>query len=185
MPFEAARIGIPERFEIVDEGGVLRIQWQRPRLVGVVALIFAVGWDAFLVSWYFDALSRDRLDMAMLLFPILHVVAGLALPYVALVFLLNAVVVEVGNQTVTVRHRPMPFPGNRTITAAEVRQLFSVERRGRKGAVSHDLMAQLASGREARLVTGLSTDREARFIEQRIESRLGLADRPVAGELPR
>jgi hypothetical protein len=46
-------------------------------------------------------------------------------------------------------------------------------------------MAQLASERETKLVSGLPGAREARFIEQRIESRLGLSDRSVSGELPR
>jgi hypothetical protein len=50
--------------------------------------------------------------------------------------------------------------------------------------VTYDVMAQLASGKETRIVSGLSTDREARFLEQRIESRLGLTNRTVAGELP-
>jgi hypothetical protein len=51
--------------------------------------------------------------------------------------------------------------------------------------VTYDVMAQLASGRETRIVPGFWTDREARFLEQRIESRLGLTDQAIDGELPR
>jgi hypothetical protein len=183
MPLETARIGIPERFEIQDGPGTLRIQWKWPRLVAVPLAIFTVAWDGFLVSWYSNLLTQGNAPSAMFLFPIAHVAAGLVLPYLALAFFLNSTFVEVGEGTLRVTHRPLPFPGKRTLGASDIRQLFCVERTGRKGSVTYDVMAQLASGRETKLVTGFSTDREARFIEQRIESRLGLANRPVSGEL--
>jgi hypothetical protein len=44
-------------------------------------------------------------------------------------------------------------------------------------------MARLASDRELKLVSGLPGPREARFIEQRIESRLGLTNQPMEDEL--
>ncbi|MGH9204160.1 MAG: hypothetical protein ACRD2A_23275 [Vicinamibacterales bacterium] len=50
--------------------------------------------------------------------------------------------------------------------------------------ITYDVMAQLASERETKLVSNLPTEREARFIEQRIEARLGLTDRSISGELP-
>jgi hypothetical protein len=107
------------------------------------------------------------------------------MPYVALAFILNTTTVEVAHGVLMVSHRPVPFPGKRNVAARDVRQLFSVERRGRKGGVTFDVMARLASGRETRLVSGLSSEREARFIEYRIESRLGLLDEEVFGELER
>lgn len=185
MPLETASVGIPDRFEIQDSGGTLRIQWRWPRLLALPIAIFAVAWDGFLISWYSGFLNRDTPPVAMLLFPIAHVAIGLVLPYLTLVFLLNRIFVEVGEGTLKVRHAPLPFPGNRTISARDIRQLFCVERRGSKGSVTYEVMAQLASGRETRVVPNLATDREARFIEQRLESRLGLGDRAVSGELPR
>jgi hypothetical protein len=121
----------------------------------------------------------------MLVLPLAHVAIGLVLPYMALVFFLNSVLIEVGEGMLTVRHRPLPFPGNRTLSVVDIRQLFCVERKGRKGGMTYDVMAQLGSGRETRVVSGFWTDREARFIEQRIESRLGLTHQSVDGELPR
>jgi hypothetical protein len=185
MPLETASIGIPEGFEIEDSGGTLRIKWRWPRIMAVPIAIFAAAWDGFLISWYSGILSQDRMPVAMMVLPLAHVAVGLVLPYMALVFFLNSILVEVGEGTLRVRHRPLPFPGKRTLNAADIRQLFCVERTGRKGSVTYDVMAQLASGRETRLVPNLSTDREARFIEQRIESRLGLMNRSVSGELPR
>jgi hypothetical protein len=178
-------IGIPDRFDIEDGGGRLRIEWRWPRLVAIPIAIFAVAWDGFLVAWYSGVLSQSNLPIGMVVLPLAHVAVGLVLPYMALVFLLNSIVVEVAEGVLTVRHRPLPFPGNRTFSAVDIRQLFCVARTGRKGGVTYDVMAQLASGRETRVVPGFWTDREARFLEQRIESRLGLTDHAIDGELPR
>jgi hypothetical protein len=185
MTVQSAMHGIPDHFEIDDSGGMLRIQWKWPRLIAVALAFFAVAWNAFLVAWYSGALAQGDRSRALLLFPIPHVVVGLVLPYLALAYFLNSTFIEVEGGELRVRHRPVPFPGNRTLTATDVRQLFSIERQGRKGGVTFDVMARLASDRETKLVSGLTTEREARFIEERIESRLGLVDQPVSGELPR
>ena len=185
MSVPPARIGTPEHFEIEEGGGTLRIQWKWPRLMGVALAVFAVGWDTFLYYWYTALLAQDAPSTEMLLFPIPHVIAGLVMPYLALAFLFNSTSVDVADGELKVAHRPVPFPGRRTLAARDVRQLFSVERHGRKGSITFDVMAQLASGRETKLVSGLSSEREAQFLEQRIESRLGLTDQPVFGELPR
>ncbi len=185
MPLETAQVGIPDRFEIQESGGTLRIEWRWPRIAALPIAIFTVAWDGFLVSWYSGLLTQGTVPVTMLLFPVAHVAAGLVLPYLALACFLNYTYIEVGEGTLRVRHRPLPFPGKKTLSTGDVRQLFCVERKGRRGSVTYDVMAQLASGRETRLVPGFSTEREARFVEQRIESRLGLADRSVSGELPR
>jgi hypothetical protein len=182
---EAARVGTPERFTLEESGGTLRIQWKWQRVFGLALAVFAIGWDTFLVFWYLGISMEGPRALEMMLFPIGHVAVGIVLPYLAAAFLVNETLIEVGQGQLTVSHRPLPFPGNRTLRAQEVRQLFCVERTGRKGAVTFDVMAQLASERETKLVSGLPGAREARFIEQRIESRLGLSDRSVSGELPR
>jgi hypothetical protein len=184
MAIEAANVGIPERFEIHDSGAAFWIQWKWPRIIALPLAAFAVAWDAFLVSWYSGVLTQDAPTM-MVLFPIPHVVVGLVLPYVAMAFWLNSTFVEIEAGDLRIRHRPLPFPGRRTLRVGDVQQLFCVERTGRKDSVTYDVMARLTSDRETKLVSGLSTAREARFIEQRIEDRLGLADRSIGGELPR
>jgi hypothetical protein len=184
MALHTASIGIPERFEIDDHAGALRIQWKWPRLVALPLVFFSVAWDGFLVGWYVDVLEAGTHSLAMMLFPIAHVAVGLVLPYVALSVLMNSTFIEIVEGQLSVDHRPLPFPGRRRLRAADVRQLFCVERKSRKGAISYDVMARLTSDKEVRLVPGLPSEREARFIEQRIENRLGIANRPVAGELP-
>ena len=42
---------------------------------------------------------------------------------------------------------PMPWLGNRSIPVEELRQLFVVEKRGNRGAVSYEVCAVLRDGR--------------------------------------
>jgi hypothetical protein len=185
MLTDQTRIGIPDRFEIDSAAGVFRIRWKWWSVVAIPLLIFSVAWDGFLVAWYLGAFSRGNPSLIEVLFPIGHVAAGLAILYIAIAFLANSTTVAIASGQISVRHAPVPWPGNRTLHTTEVRQLFCCERRGRKGSRSYDVMARLTSDREVSLLAGLSTEREARFLEQRIEERLGLPDTPVAGELRR
>ena len=180
-------VGLPERFEIDESGGTFRILWTWPRLMAVPLLLFSIAWDSFLVFWYYNAAARDQpseVEWLFLLFPIGHVAVGLVLPYVGAAFLVNRTIVDVSGLAITVAHKPLPFPGNRKLQVVDVRQLFSVERARQKGSPTYTVMARLTSGREVTLISGLSTDREARFLENRIERRIGLANQPVSGELP-
>jgi hypothetical protein len=184
MSVETANVGIPDQFEIHDNGASFWIQWKWPRLVALPLALFALAWDAFLVTWYSGVLT-GKAPAIMAIFPIPHVAVGLVLPYVALAFWLNSTFVEIEAGELRIRHRPLPFPGRRTLRVGDVQQLFCIECEGKKGSVDYAVMARLASDREIKLVTGLSTEREARFIEQRIEGRLQLTDRAMSGELPR
>lgn len=178
------KVGVPERFAIHHEGSGLRISFPWSRVTGVILLIFATAWDAFLVGWYLQLLSSDRVPIHFVLFPIGHVAVGVAFTYFAFANLLNTTSIRVESGQLTMVHRPLWFPGHRRLRAADVRQLFCVERTHRRGVKTYDVMVRLASDRELTLVSGLTSDREARFIEQQIESRLGLVNVAVPGELP-
>lgn len=177
------QVGLPERFQLDEIGGALRISWKWPKVAAVALGVFSVAWDAFLVTWYQRALSAGHLTPMDLLFPLGHVAVGIVLPYIAMACFLNTTTIEVASGELTVTHRPVPFPGNRRLRANDIRQLFCVERTGRRGSLTYNVMVRLTSDREVVLIQGLTTDREARFIEQRIESRLGLQNQPVSGEL--
>jgi hypothetical protein len=161
MSLETARIAIPEGFEIEDDAGTFRIRWKWSRVVALPLLLIAVAWDAQLISRYAGSLSRGEASPAMVPFPIPQLALGVVFSYIALAFLVNSTFIEVGQGELRVRHRPIPFPGTRTISVADVQQLLCVQRTGRRGTVFYDVVARIAPGRETKLVTGLATDREA------------------------
>jgi hypothetical protein len=112
VPLETATVGVPERFDIQDRGGTLRIEWKWPRIAALPLAIFTVTWDGFLFSWYSNLLTHGNAPSAMFLFPIAHVAVGLVLPYMALACFVNYTFVEVGEGTLRVSHRPLPFPAS-------------------------------------------------------------------------
>ncbi len=175
-------VGLPDRFQVAELGGVLAISWHWPRWMAIPFAAFAVVWNGFLFFFY-QKLLESSAPLGALLFPVLHVAAGVFITYFVLVILLNRTTLQAGRGEITVRHGPLPWPGNRTLSTHDLAQLFCVERRGSKGRISYDVMARLQSGREVKLVTGLMEERQARYLEQEVEKHLRIENQPVAGEL--
>jgi len=180
---ETLGVGLPHRFNVEHNGGGLSISWHLPRWVAAPVALFAGTWSAFLIAFYRGLLAGDA-PTPVLVAPAVHVVVGVGLVYFLVVALVNRTTVRVGQGEITVRRGPLPWPGNRTLQAADLAQLFCVERSGSKGGSTYAVMARLRSGREVTLVSGLREDRQARFLEQELEKHLRIDDQPVAGELP-
>lgn len=174
--------------ETRDERGlVLTYRWFTP--VHVFLLLFCVFWDGFLVFWYSAALSRQAgLADPMIWFPLLHVAVGVGLTYSTVAGLLNRTSVTVGSGEITIRQGPVPWPGNRTVNGAEIRQLFreetiSTSRRSRSSR--YHVCAVTSEKRKLRLLGNVPGADVALYLEQAIERALGLEDQRVAGEMPK
>ncbi len=145
-------------------------------------LIFAVGWNSFLVFWY-QAVSQGGAPWLFYVFPLVHVAVGVSMAYGALTGLVNRTTITVGDRELTVRHGPLPWRGNHTIAHRDVAQLFCQKHMTKnKSAHTFAVHAQLQD-RELELVSNLPEARQALYIEQLIEGALGIEDAPVAGEL--
>ena len=86
----------------------------------------------------------------------------------------------------TIRHGPLPWPGNHTLNSADIEQLFCQEkfRQGKHGgSYTYEVHAVLTDGTKKELVSGLDDADQAIFIEQQLEDHLGIEDRRVPGEL--
>jgi hypothetical protein len=177
----------PERVivEHTPQGLVLSYNWFAWTYIALA--VFSLFWDGFLVFWYSMAFAQDA-PWIMFVFPLLHVSVGIGLTYTALAGFYNRTIITVGMGQLSIRHTPFPWPGNRTVQASELTQLYSEERvtqsnNGRR--VSYQLSAISNQNRKIKLLSGLTTPDEVRFFEHQIEEQLGIQDRPVEGELPR
>jgi hypothetical protein len=177
----------PRSITIEDLGDGLRLT-RRWFTWGVLFLtVFCVMWDGFLVFWYANAL-RPGAPLFAALFPILHVAIGLTLTYTVLTGYLNRTVLEVSQGRLTVRHGPLPWPGNRDVDLSELDQLYCEEKisRGRNGvSYAYNVCGLLKGGQRLPLLSGLPDRSQALFVEQLVEGYLGIEDRAVGGELPR
>lgn len=166
----------------VASAGRLRIvrRWFTPH--HIFLLLFAIAWNSFMVFWIVGTLS-DGAGLFPLLFSSLHVAAGVWIAYMAITGLFNRTVIEVDRGVLSVRHGPIPAPGNRDIPIVELRQLFTVEKIGNKGVRSYELQAIVSNGPVVTIAKNLTESSQALFLERAIEDHLGIEDQPVQGEM--
>lgn len=176
----------PRNIAFVEEFGqlVLRRRWFSP--VAFFMVFFCVLWDGFLFFWYGVALAQDDPPLMMVVFPILHVAAGVGLTYWTLCLFVNRTEIRVDTNTLEVRHRPLPWPGQRKISVHKIRQPFVKEKisHTKNGGVNitYQVQAILEDSSAVTLVRGLPNREEARYLESKLEEILGIEDESVDGE---
>jgi hypothetical protein len=151
----------------------------------VVLLFFCAVWDGFLAVWYTEAFRHNG-PLIMVLFPVLHVAVGVGLTYFTIAGFLNRTKTRVNQAELSIRHYPLPWPGNRTLQRQEIDQLFCEEKMSstRNGvSYSYGVSVVMPGGKRLKLVSGMDKPEDALFLEEKIEGYLGITDRPVAGEM--
>jgi hypothetical protein len=145
--------------------------------------LFCVLWDGFLFSWYATP-GRAR-DLWFTLFPFINVAVGVAITYRTLAGFFNRTWITATPASLTIRHGPLPWLGNREIAAGDIAQLHCKRETGgrRNPSVTYSLAAVMKDGRQLALVRGLAEAEQALFIEQRVEERLDIAGAPVGSGL--
>lgn len=146
---------------------------------------FCIAWDSFLVFWYFTAAtSKGPVPLLMIIFPIAHVAVGVGLTYSTLAGFLNKSWITLTPEALTIRHGPLPWLGNCRLASSDIRQLFCEQAtsRGRNSSTTYTLSAVLSDGRKVPLLKSLPSQDQALYIEQRVETCLGIEDARVGGE---
>lgn len=192
---EAARprgnVPRPASLQIADDGWSYELSWRWFRPVFLFLVFFCIVWDSFLVFWYTMAIGGGPpfpFNLIMIIFPIAHVAVGVGLTWYTLCGFVNRTVVAVRNHELTVRHGPLPWPGNLTLDAGDIRQFYVREKvsHGKNGtSVTYDIEVIQSAGNSRKLITGLDSSDLALAIEQGLEQHLRIVDEPIAGELPR
>ncbi len=179
-------IGLPEKISFADHGDSVEIirTWFGTKFLIFTA--FAVVWNGFLVFWYGVAFEQGKL--LMMLFPILHVCVGIGVAYYAVAGWLNKTQVYADARGLFIRHRPVPWFGNKDIPASDLKQLYVKEKliQGRGGSYPvYEVRAITKSGRNVKVVGGLDQKEQGIFIEQKIETFFKIENMPVPGEAGR
>lgn len=180
-------VPLPPRIRIAKTERGIELSWRWSTPVLFFLIPFTIVWDAFLVFWYSMAGSSGA-PWILVLFPMAHVAVGVGLTYFVIASLLNTTRITVAPRALEVRHGPIPWRGNAVFERSHVEQLFCKrkEKRGKHGPyMTYELWLSLRGPRAVRLVSNGLEEEQVLYLEQRIESALGLADRSMAGELPR
>ena len=181
------RIPKPEGVRITRSEKSARIErrWWTPALLFMA--VFTLVWDGFLLFW-FGAVALGGAPLIFSLFPLVHVAVGVFLTYSTLAGFVNRTIVELTRDELAVWHEPLPWPGERTLKTADIKQLYCKEsvRHSKNGArFTYALCAVTQDNTEVKLLSNLTSPELARFFEQQLETWLRISDRPVLGELPK
>jgi hypothetical protein len=180
-------VAMPRGIVIEDLGRDLTIdrRWFSPGVLFL--LLFAGLWDGFLIVTWTASFANGG-GSQVLLFTLLHAIAGAFLSYIAAASFLNTTRIAVDRDTLTVRHGPLPWPGAREIRIDRIEQFFTKEKmhRGKHGvSYTYEVHVNERGEEPRKIVSGLRNKEQALFIEQALERHLHLADTPVPGEFTR
>lgn len=169
--------------ESTAEGLTIRRRWFHPRYIAMA--FFCVVWDVFLLFWYGAAFNMNA-PAIMFLFPLIHLAVGAVLTYTTLAGFLNTTYVDLTHSEVRIEHAPLPYPGNKRLAAADLRQLYTQEvtHRTKNGTTTtYTLNAITLSGDKLELIKDLDSPEAGLFIEQQVEQYLGISNLRVSGEV--
>jgi len=138
------------------------------------------------LEWYIIIWAVTPLFWFSILPGNLYVLPDIILAYILLARLVNRTTITVNDQSIEVRHGPLPWLGNKSIPSRDINQLYCGHHQNNSFSNSYsgfDVQVCLTNGERIILLSRLRRYSHARFIEQQIENRLGIVDRPVAGEI--
>lgn len=164
----------------------LQLSWRWFSYIAIFLTFFCLLWDGFLVFWIYMAVSDGI--MAMALFSIIHVAVGIGLTYYTACMYVNRTTLIADKDRLVLRSGPLPWPSsNHYIDVEQLDQLYIKEKvsRGKNGtSTSYSLNALLKNGKH-KIVIGSGqnlSNNDLLQIEQKVETYLGIEDRPVSGE---
>jgi hypothetical protein len=183
---ERPQVPLPKRVQVQDFGHSFEIsrRWFSPMFLFLA--VFCVFWNGFMLVWHGIALASGAWFMS--LFGLLHTAVGLGLLYFTVAGFINATVICVAQGMIDVRHGPLPWPGNKSLSVHDVSQLYcreTVQHNKNGTQCTYEVMVLRQDNVRETLVKGLTDADQALYIEQELERHLRIQDQPVAGELPR
>jgi hypothetical protein len=171
---------IPARFLLAsDSTRALDVSWRWWRAQHVGLLLFCIAWDAFIIFWYSVAIfgphKSGGMDLIAVIFPIGHVAVGVGLTYFLIAAALNRTTVACDGDTLTIRHAPVPWAGNRQLPLRDLSDFRTSQVTTRNTNTDNNLttanttwtLSATRDGRDLKLLGGLA-DLEANWLRQKL-----------------
>jgi hypothetical protein len=165
----------------------LEVRWRWRNAMSIWIVILA----AFVMALPFGAILQTITtpeDPIPLVFIIIYAILGLLALYAALTQIMNQVVLSADRAEILIQHKPIPWR-TRRMDANDIAQLFvrriSSSTTTQYGSARHtmyQLVAMTPEGKNKTLMSNLHNAQQARALETRIESYLGIEDERVEGE---
>ena len=177
-----------DKIKINKKKHELTIQYKWFKLMAFFLVFFCIFWDGFLVAWYAGLGMSDGIDIAFMLFPLIHVAVGVSLTYYTIALFVNKTTITVNTDSIAIKHAPLPWLGSKTVKTKDIEQLYVKEKanRGKNGTTyTYQLFAKQKGVAKALKILGgdiIGDAEDAQLIEQEMEAFLGIKDYQVRGE---
>ncbi len=162
----------------------IEISWRKTS--NSFLLIFTIIWNAIVLPMAVVMIVTGSLEM--LLFLSVHLSVGIGFLYATMANFMNTTYIRVSPRRLIIEHKPLrvPFYKNHDISTHEVQQLHAVRyeqgKTNGRPVFAFSLHATVKNGGDLKLLKGLKTLDQARYLEQEIERFLEITDKPVDGE---
>lgn len=175
------KLELPEQMEVSREGAQIEIVRRWPKfdsiLLGVLGAF--IGWEV-LGRDMLRQLARDGAGIDLVtyfsgnFFPLIFAVPAMWMMYFGLAGMVNRTRITLSLKGISVRHGPLPWPGNIRLERADLKQ-FHVKTNFEKGALSNYRIQALL--RDDRIVDVVNGPRMSKQQAAYIQSALGQAFR--------
>lgn len=164
----------------------IEFKWFTP--IAFFLIFFCIAWDSFLIFWYSMA-GEGEAPLIFFIFPVGHIAVGVGLTYYTICLFINKTFIAIDDDTVKIKHAPLPWLGGKKIPVSDIEQLYVKEKINNNSGMSHsyELRCILTNDEDVKLISdkelGISNSASnAKMLERKIEKFLGIQDYSVEGE---
>jgi len=173
----------PEGIELKASSEDLVMEHRWVKISPWFPILFCIALDAYMLVGFVKVLFQG--DFIMAAFDFVQLLVCLGVSYVLAGFFLNKTLIYISPQRIKIQHVPVPWLGNKEVLPHEIDQLFVKKqvRNTQNGMIVRFQLCYLDTrGREAQLLSRLRDHDHALYLEQEIESLLGIQDRKASRE---
>ncbi len=179
----ASKVEIPKRMFLTEDADSLEFRYSWFRIKYLISLAAAPIFAYFIINSSFVVGDYNQPTSSVFMVLLVSMVVF----YFSLAKLINETKIVVTQQIIEVKNSPLPFSVNLKLRNEDVTQLYVTQHRvGHRYylfAATYQLNAILKSKNVVTLVKKLQSPEQGRFIENKIEKFLNIADTQIEGEL--
>jgi hypothetical protein len=178
------QVALPKHVHLEEHGERTTVSWRWLTWQHGLMAFMLLFINAFYVVFFLNIpMYHPEKPLESLLITLFMASVPVCLNYSTLAGLLNTTRIELSRDELRIQHGPVPWLGNRTVPARDITQLHGQAVRTGRAGYTYSLFALDKAGRKVKLLSGLENKDQVLSLEQALEHRLGLEDRPVEGEL--
>ena len=174
---------MPRGIEIREEFGELIIERKWYTIAAPALAFFCVIWDGMTFNFLRIIISHKQ--WFGLFFLSGHLAAGLFLTYLCISMFINKTKIRVSSLDIEITVYPLPWGRKKKLNSYDFKQFYTKEHlsRTKNGVkVTYELYGIVENGTRFKLLKGIESLEQVKYIEQQIEKYLNIEDEYVSDE---